>query len=65
MVKYETWVATVREEATSQGADLSDFETNSQLVSVAAAVWNDRKKELQNASGRQAQSIAAEEVSVR
>lgn len=65
MVDYSTWVSTVRTEAASQGADLSDFETNSDLISVAAAVWNDRKAELQAGSGRKAEQIAADEVTVR
>lgn len=64
MVEYSTWVSIVRTEATEQGADLSDFETNSDLVSVAASIWNDRKQELQNASGSVAENIAAEEVTV-
>lgn len=64
MVEYSTWVSIVRTEATEQGADLSDFETNSDLISVAAAVWNDRKAELQAASGREAEQIASAEVSV-
>lgn len=64
MVEYSTWVSAVRAEASAQGADLSDFETNSQVVSVAAGVWNDRKDELKDASGRMAEQIAAEEVSV-
>lgn len=64
MVEYSTWVSAVRAEASAQGADLSDFETNSQLISVAADVWNDRNSELQSATGQMAEQIAAEEVSV-
>lgn len=64
MVEYETWVGIVREEAAAQGADTSDFDTNSSIVSVAASIWNDRKQEIKNAGGRKAQQIAAAEVSV-
>jgi len=64
MVQYSTWVGIVRTEAASQGLDLSDFESNSELVSVAADIWNDRKQELQEAGGREAERIAAAEVSV-
>lgn len=64
MVEYSTWVSIVRTEAASQGADLDEFETNSDVVSVAAAVWRDRKQELQQADGRTAEQIAAQEVSV-
>lgn len=64
MVEYSTWVSIVRTEATAQGADLHDFEKNSELIKVAAAVWNDRKQELQNASGPKAKRIAKAEVSV-
>lgn len=64
MVAYETWVSAVRAEASAQGADLSDFDTNSAIVSVAAEVWNDRKAELQDADGRTAEQIASEEVDV-
>lgn len=65
MVDYSTWVSTVRTEAAEQGADLSDFEVNSSIVSVAASVWNDRKDELKAATGREAEKIAADEVSVK
>lgn len=65
MVDYSTWVSTVRTEAAEQGADLNDFETNSDVVSVAASIWNDRKDELQQATGREAEQIAGDEVNVR
>lgn len=65
MVAYEQFVKTVREEAESQGADLSDFETNSDLVSVAGSIWRDRKGEIRQASPTEARRIASEEVTVR
>lgn len=64
MVEYSQWVGIVRTEAVSQGADLSDFEENSNVVSVAADIWNDRKAELKAATGREAEQIAADEVTV-
>lgn len=65
MVDYSTWVSTVRTEAVAQGADLSDFEANSEVVKVAADVWNDRKQEIQSATGQEAERIAADEVTVQ
>lgn len=65
MVDYEQWVGIVRSVAGAKGADLSDFDTNSQLVSVAAAVWRDRKPEIQSASQSRARGIADGEVNVR
>jgi len=64
MVEYNQWVSIVRTEAVSQGAELNDFEENSNVVSVSADIWNARKNEIQKASGREAEGIAAEEVSV-
>lgn len=64
MVAYERWVAIVRSTAARKGANLQDFETNSDLVSVAGAVWRDRKAELVEASETQAEEIADREVSV-
>lgn len=65
MVSYETWVSIVRSTADRKGANLSDFSTNSDLVSVAASVWRDRKGELQAASEGTAKEIAEGEVTVR
>lgn len=64
MVQYHEFVRLVRREASRQGADLSDFEENSDVISVAADIWNDRKEELQNASEREAAAVAEEEVTV-
>lgn len=64
MVSYETWVGIVRRVASRKGANLSDFETNSAVVSVAADIWNARKEELKGASTSAAEQIANEEVSV-
>lgn len=64
MVAYETWVSIVRSTADRKGANLSDFETNSDLVSVAGAIWRDRKDEIKASSERQAREIADGEVSV-
>lgn len=65
MVDYPTWVSIVRAEAKAQGADLSQFETNSSVVSVAASVWTDRKAEIKNTGRSEAKRIASSEVSVR
>jgi hypothetical protein len=65
MVDYSKWISIVRTEAASQGAELSDFEENSNIVSVGAEIWNDRKQELKNATGREAENIAQEEISVQ
>lgn len=64
MVDYSTWVSIVRSEADRKGADLTAFEENSAVVSVAASIWNDRKAELQSASRRTAEEIAGDEVTV-
>lgn len=64
MVNYETWVSVVRTEANRQGADLRQFDENSNVVSVAADIWNDRKQELQNATEREARRVAEGEVNV-
>lgn len=64
MVDYETWVGVTRSVAAEKGADLRDFETNSQLVSVAAEVWNDRKQDIEAMSEGQARRLARQEVSV-
>lgn len=64
MVEYETWVSIVRETAGRKGADLSDFETNSMVISVAASIWNDRP-DLKTATKGAARQVADEEVTVR
>lgn len=64
MVEYSDWVGIVRRVASRKGADLSDFEENSAVVSVAADIWNDRKRELQQASQSRAEEIASAEVNV-
>lgn len=64
MVAYETWVSIVRSDADRKGANLSDFETNSDLVSVAGAIWRDRKAELKDATEQEARGIADEEITV-
>jgi len=65
MVSYEKWVSIVRAEASVQGADLKDFETNSELVSVAADIWNDRKIDLEQYSPGRARNVANQEIEVR
>lgn len=65
MVSYEQWVGIVRDVASRKGADLSDFGTNSDMVSVAAAIWRDRKTEIKQASQSRAKKIADGEVTVR
>lgn len=64
MVEYSTWVSIVRRTARQKGADLSDFQENSNVVSVAADIWNERKNELKQASEGTAEEIATDEVSV-
>lgn len=64
MVSYSTWVSIVRSEAGRQGADLSDFETNSDVMSVAGDIWNDQKGLLQEASKNRAEDVARSEVNV-
>ena len=64
MVSYEEWVGIVRETAGRKGADLSDFETNSTVVSVAASIWNDRP-DLKTAPASTAREVAESEVTVR
>lgn len=64
VVKYPTWVSVVRTEVSKQGANLNDFSTNSDVVSVAAAVWNDRKNELESMSRSEAETVATQEVDV-
>jgi hypothetical protein len=65
MVDYSTWVSIVRSEADRKGADLTAFEENSAVVSLAAEVWNDRKAELRSASEQEARTVAEGEVTVR
>lgn len=65
MVSYEQWVSIARSVADRKGARLDEFEKNSELISLAADIWNDRKQELQNASKSQAKNVADEEISVR
>lgn len=65
MVDYSTWVSIVRSTSDRKGADLRQFEENSNVVSLAADVWNDRKAELKSASRTAAEEIADSEVTVR
>lgn len=65
MVEYSKWVSIVRSTAERKGADLSDFRMNSDVVSVAADIWNEQKPRLKAASVREAKQVADEEVSVR
>lgn len=64
MVEYQNWVSICRKVAGHKGADLNDFKTNGQLVSIAASVWNDRKDEILRASATDAAAIADEEITV-
>jgi hypothetical protein len=64
MVKYETWVSLVHEEARKQGAQ-SGFHESQSMVSVAADIWNDRKDEIRSASRHEAENIAAAEIDVQ
>lgn len=64
MVSYQRWTAIAFEEARSQGMQSSQ-ENSQNLVSVIAAVWNDRKGELSSATVQQAKRIASEEIQVR
>lgn len=64
MVDYQTWVRIVRQTAGRKGADLSEFETNSEIVRAAASVWND-KPQLKTASVKHAEDVAKKEVTVR
>lgn len=63
MVEYSTWVSLCRVVASRKGADLSKFELNSDLVSVAAEIWRERD-DLEDATERQARAIAEEEIEV-
>jgi len=64
MVQYHVWIGAVRAAAKAQGADLRDFEANSNVVSVGADIWNDRKEEIRKANAQEARAIADEEISV-
>lgn len=64
MVEYSTWVSTVRSVAGQKGADVSDFDTNSEVIGIAAQIWNDRKAEIEAMSQSQARKLANQEVSV-
>lgn len=63
MVQYSDWVSIVFDVAKAQGYRAS-FGNNSEVVQVAAAIWNDRKAELQAASRSAARRVAEEEVTV-
>ena len=64
MVQYHDWVGIVRSTAERKGADLSKFDSNSDVIAVAADIWNDRKTEISPASRTKAQEIADEEVTI-
>lgn len=63
MVSYQRWTQMAFEEARSQGIE-SNAETSREVVSVAAAVWRDRKPELSAATIQEARLIAGEEIEV-
>lgn len=62
MVEYSTWVRIVRLAADRKGANLNDFETNSEIVSVAASIWNDEP--VASMTQQEASELADEEVAV-
>lgn len=62
MVTYAQWVRICRETAARKGANLSEFETNSAIVSVAADIWNENRAYLNAASESQARDLADEEI---
>lgn len=62
MVAYETWVSIVRLAAERDGANLHDFETNSEIVSVAAELWNEFPVDDMNQ--QEASELADSEVTV-
>lgn len=63
MVSYQKWTQIAFDEAKSQGLEPSQ-ESSAELVSVAAAIWNDRKDELNTANVSQARAIASQEINV-
>lgn len=64
MVSYQKWTSIAFEIAREQGM-VSTQETNRDLISVASAVWNDRKPELSTATIAEARLIAREEIHVQ
>lgn len=62
MVSYQRWTSIAFDVAKQQGADLGTEQTN--VISVAADVWNDRKSELSTATIAEARSIAENEITV-
>lgn len=65
MVTYSEWVGIVRSTAERKGADVSDFETNSAIVSVAADLWRQNKTDLERMGRSAARGFADGEVTVR
>lgn len=63
MVEYSTWVGIVFDVAKSQGFRPS-FQANSEVVELAADIWQDRRTELQRASESQARAVAQAEINV-
>lgn len=64
MVEYETWIGLCFQSARSKGFEAT-FQDNASVVSVGAAVWQDRKQELRSASKSTAREIADDEITVR
>lgn len=64
MVSYQAWTSTVFEVAKADGARIEDISDGSNVVSVAAEVWQDRKEELRTATAAEARDIAQQEIRV-
>ena len=67
MVSYQKWTSIAYEVARQKGAQIDGEgtqQTNQQLVSVIADVWNDRKEDLSTATVSEARTIARQELSV-
>jgi len=67
MVSYQRWTSIAYDVAKAKGAQLEGSgtqQTNQNLVSVIAEVWNERKSEISTATVAEAKSIARNEISV-
>jgi len=66
MVSYQTWTSVAFEVAEEKGAQIKGSgSVATDLISVAADIWNERKDELSTATRSEARQIALQEISVQ
>lgn len=62
MVSYQKWTSIAFEVSKEKGAQIEDISDGSNVVSVAADIWRDRREELSTSTVSEAKDVARQEI---